>query len=177
MRRVLFDKNVPYPLKRHLTDVQVKTAEEEGWAQISNGELISLAELAGYQILLTCDQNLSYQQNLENRTLSMIVLGSNIWPASGKRSYRSTRLWVGPCLAHLNSLKSLPRRNGVGCPLKTPTALETRSSAVNCRRPSPLPATLWAATWCRLAPRSRFALRACLGCLRTPQTAGRNSDD
>jgi hypothetical protein len=78
--RVLFDKNVPYPLRRHLTDYQVKTAEEEGWGQISNGDLILRAEQAGYQILLTCDQNVRYQQNLTNRKISLIVLGSNIWP-------------------------------------------------------------------------------------------------
>jgi hypothetical protein len=43
MFRVLFDKNVPYPLKGHLIDYQVQTVEEEGWAQISNGELIGRA--------------------------------------------------------------------------------------------------------------------------------------
>lgn len=43
MLGVLFDKNVPYPLKRYLADCAVKTVEEEGWGQISNGELISCA--------------------------------------------------------------------------------------------------------------------------------------
>lgn len=81
MHRVLFDKNVPYPLKRYLLDYQVKTAEDEGWAQISNGELITRAELAGYDILLTCDQNITYQQNLTNRKISLVILGSNIWPS------------------------------------------------------------------------------------------------
>ncbi len=85
MRRVLFDKNVPYPLKRHLTEYQVKTAEEEGWGQIANGELINCAEDAGYRILLTCDQNLRYQQNLTHRQISMVVLGSNIWPSISLR--------------------------------------------------------------------------------------------
>ena len=85
MLRVLFDKNVPYPLKQHLTDYQVKTAEEEGWGQIANGELINCAEEAGFQILLTCDQNLCYQQNLAHRQLSIVVLGSNIWPGISPR--------------------------------------------------------------------------------------------
>lgn len=80
MLRVLFDKNVPYPLKRHLIDCQVQTAEDEGWGQISNGALIECAERVGYQILLTCDQNVHYQQNMTHRTISMVVLGSNIWP-------------------------------------------------------------------------------------------------
>jgi hypothetical protein len=80
MNRILFDKNVPYSLRRHLTDYEVKTAEEEGWGQIANGDLIRCAEEAGYQIFLTCDQNIRYQQNLTRRTISMVILGSNIWP-------------------------------------------------------------------------------------------------
>jgi len=48
---------VPYPLRRHLSDFEVKTGEEEGWGQIENGELIERAEQADYQILVTCDQN------------------------------------------------------------------------------------------------------------------------
>ena len=81
MLRILFDKNVPYPLKQYLSEFQVRTADEEGWAQISNGDLITYAETAGYQVLITCDQNIHYQQNLTKREISMVVLGSNIWPA------------------------------------------------------------------------------------------------
>jgi hypothetical protein len=80
MLRVLFDKNVPYLLRRHLIDYQVQTAEDEGWGQVSNGELISRAEKAGYHIILTCDQNIQYQRNLAHRRISMVVLGSNICP-------------------------------------------------------------------------------------------------
>jgi hypothetical protein len=81
MLRVLFDKNVPYSLRPYLSDYQVQTAEDEGWGQISNGELISSAEKEGYQIILTCDQNIQYQQNLTRCQISMVVLGSNIWPS------------------------------------------------------------------------------------------------
>ena len=95
MRRVLFDKNVPYPLRRHLSDFEVKTAEEEGWGQIENGELIDRAEQADYQILVTCDQNVRYQQNLTHRTLSMVVLGSNIWPSvKNKLEEIQEAVWV-----------------------------------------------------------------------------------
>jgi hypothetical protein len=80
MLRILFDKNIPYSLRRHLTVYEVKTAEEEGWGQIANGSLIRCAEEAGYQVFLTCDQNVRYQQNLTRRTISMVVLGWNIWP-------------------------------------------------------------------------------------------------
>ena len=89
-------KNVPYPLKRYLTDCEVKTAEEEGWGQISNGELISCAEQARYEILITCDQNVRYQQNLTNRKISMVVLGSTIWPlASVRQKVAEITLAVG----------------------------------------------------------------------------------
>jgi hypothetical protein len=81
MLRVLFDKNVPYLLKRHLIGYQVQTADDEGWEQVSNGELISRADEAGYAIILTCDQNIQYQQNMTHRRISMVVLGSNIWPS------------------------------------------------------------------------------------------------
>src|SRR5580698_4389620 len=81
MLRVLFDKNVPYILRRHLIGYQVQTADDEGWGRISNGELIACAEEAGYQIIVTCDQNIQYQQNMTRRKISMAVLGSNIWPA------------------------------------------------------------------------------------------------
>lgn len=43
--------------------------------------LIAAAELAEFDVLATCDQNLFYQQNLKDRTISLVVLGSNIWPA------------------------------------------------------------------------------------------------
>jgi hypothetical protein len=59
----------------------VQTAEDEGWGQISNGELISRAEDAGYEIMLTWDQNIQYQQNMGRRSISLLVLGSNIWPS------------------------------------------------------------------------------------------------
>jgi hypothetical protein len=81
MFRVLFDKNVPYPLKQYLIGYQVQMVEDEGWAQISNGELIGRAEQSGYGIMVTCDQNIQYQQNLTQRKISLLVLGSNIWPS------------------------------------------------------------------------------------------------
>jgi hypothetical protein len=80
MRRILFDKNVPYSLRRHLVGFQVQTADDEVWGQITNGDLINNAEKAGYDIMLTCDQNIRYQQNMTRRRISMVVLGSNIWP-------------------------------------------------------------------------------------------------
>ncbi len=85
MLRILFDKNVPYSLRRYLVGCVVRTAEDEGWGQITNGELIHASEQAGYELMVTCDQNIQYQQNLTGRKIAMVVLGSNIWPAMKPR--------------------------------------------------------------------------------------------
>ena len=49
MLRILFDKNVPYSLRRHLIDYHVQTADDEGWEQVSSGDPIDCAEKAGYR--------------------------------------------------------------------------------------------------------------------------------
>lgn len=52
-----------------------------GWPdQLANGELLRMAEQAGFDVMVTSDQNILYQQNLAGRKISLIVLGSNIWP-------------------------------------------------------------------------------------------------
>jgi predicted nuclease of predicted toxin-antitoxin system len=75
--RILFDKNVPYPLRRHLTEHHVRTAAEQGWSRLINGELLRVAERNGFEVLVTADQSLEYQQNLTGRKLALVVLSSN----------------------------------------------------------------------------------------------------
>ncbi len=77
--RVLFDNNVPAPLRRHLVGHEVTTARQMGWAELGNGELLRAGEDAGFQVMVTGDKNLSYQQNLESRTLSLVVLPTIDW--------------------------------------------------------------------------------------------------
>lgn len=84
--RVLFDKSVPYGARQFLTDHQVETVDEHGWKRISNGELLNTAEGAGFEVVVTADQNIVYQQNLKGRNIALVVLGSNIWPIV--RSYQ-----------------------------------------------------------------------------------------
>ncbi len=55
-------------------------ADELGWQGLENGALLDAAEQAGFDLLLTCDQNVRYQQNLTNRKLALVVLSSNQWP-------------------------------------------------------------------------------------------------
>ena len=57
------------------------TLAEKGWSDKDNGELLDLAEREGYEILVTTDQNLRYQQNLEGRQVGIVVLLSANWPA------------------------------------------------------------------------------------------------
>lgn len=67
-------------MRRHLTGHEVTTAYEHGWSNLSNGDLLKVAEEAGYHLLLTTDQNLVYQQNLQGRQIAIVVLLSTSWP-------------------------------------------------------------------------------------------------
>jgi len=83
--KILFDQGVPVPLRRHLPGHMITTAHEQGWSNLTNGRLLSAAQQDGYQLLLTTDQNLRYQQNLADRQLSIIVLRSTSWPRIQRR--------------------------------------------------------------------------------------------
>ncbi len=78
--RVLFDKNVPYGIRQFIRNHEVETVDDHGWERITNGELITAAQAAGFEVVVTADQNIIYQQNLQHRKVALIVLGSNIWP-------------------------------------------------------------------------------------------------
>jgi hypothetical protein len=80
MLRILLDENLPTALSRLIVGHQVTPAFEMGWAGISNGDLIAAAEAEGFEVLITADQNVRYQQNLTGRRLILIVLSTNIWP-------------------------------------------------------------------------------------------------
>lgn len=77
--KVLFDHNVPHKLSEFLSIHDIGTADEMGWAELENGELLRAAEAAGFAVMVTCDKNLSYQQNLQGRKLGLIVLSTNNW--------------------------------------------------------------------------------------------------
>ena len=78
--RVLFDKSAPCGLARHLEGHAVSTAEQCGWGRLENGDLLTVAEQSGYELFLTVDKNLRYQQNLAGRKISIVVLGQSPWP-------------------------------------------------------------------------------------------------
>jgi predicted nuclease of predicted toxin-antitoxin system len=77
---VLFDNGTPRTLARYLIDHHTVTeARARGWEELENGELLSRAEAAGFEVLVTTDKNLSYQQNLAGRKIAIVVLGQGRW--------------------------------------------------------------------------------------------------
>ena len=78
--RVLFDQATPLPIRAYLEQHEVRTASQQGWATLKNGDLLTAAETSGFEVLLTTDKNLRYQQNLAGRKIAVIVLGRQQWP-------------------------------------------------------------------------------------------------
>jgi hypothetical protein len=70
----------PGALRQLLVGHDVSTAYECGWSTLKNGELLSAAELEGFEVLVTTDKNLRYQQNLASRSIAILVLGTTSWP-------------------------------------------------------------------------------------------------
>jgi len=79
MRCILFDENVPEGVRRLLAGYVVETAAELGLAGLANGDLIEAAEKGGFDVMVTADQNLRYQQNLAGRRLALVILTTNHW--------------------------------------------------------------------------------------------------
>jgi hypothetical protein len=77
---ILFDHGTPAPLAAFLKDHTVKKTKDLGWDTLTNGELLGVAEDAGFEIFLTTDKNIRYQQNLAGRTIAIVVLGNSRWP-------------------------------------------------------------------------------------------------
>ncbi len=77
--KVLFDNNVPVPLRRHLLKHEVWTARQMGWHELENGSLLTAAQTSGFEVMVTGDKNLSYQQNLSGRKLALVVLSTIDW--------------------------------------------------------------------------------------------------
>jgi predicted nuclease of predicted toxin-antitoxin system len=78
--RILFDHSTPAPLRKRLGAHEVKEAVELGWDRLSNGELLAEAERAGFEVIITADKNIQYQQNLKGRKIALVVLGNAQWP-------------------------------------------------------------------------------------------------
>ena len=79
MSRILLDQNVPRGLRNLLTGHDVSTAYQMGWAGLSNGDLLIAAEESGFEAMVTCDQNIRYQQTIARRKIALVVLSTNNW--------------------------------------------------------------------------------------------------
>jgi len=91
---ILLDHSAPAPLRHALKGHVVVEAFERGWERLSNGVLLDAAEGAGYELLVTADKNLEYQQNLTGRKISIIVLGNAQWPVLRAMSRRLSQRWT-----------------------------------------------------------------------------------
>ncbi len=78
--KILFDNGTPNPIARSLRGHDVAFARRAGWHALNNGELLRQAELAGFDVLVTTDKNIRYQQNLAGRMIAIVVLGNQQWP-------------------------------------------------------------------------------------------------
>jgi hypothetical protein len=77
--RVLFDNGTPRGVAAALPSHIVEEARLHGWDALRNGELLDAAEAAGFDVFLTTDRNLRYQQNLTGRRIAVVVLGKGRW--------------------------------------------------------------------------------------------------
>jgi predicted nuclease of predicted toxin-antitoxin system len=77
--KILFDQGTPAPLRRTLSNHFVATAFEKGWSNLSNGNLLREAE-SEFDLFITTDKNLQYQQNLIGRKIAILVLPTTSWP-------------------------------------------------------------------------------------------------
>ena len=71
--KILLDECLPVRLKQHLPDFGVTTVSEMGWSSLKNGNLLKVAIQSGFEVMLTIDKNLQYQQNLKEYDIAIVV--------------------------------------------------------------------------------------------------------
>jgi hypothetical protein len=74
---ILFDHGTPRSIARWLRDHVVVEAVARGWDRLSNGALLKAAEDAGFELLLSTDENIRYQQNLGGQRIAIVILGNS----------------------------------------------------------------------------------------------------
>lgn len=90
---VLFDNSTPRTLARYLLEHHTITeARARGWGRLENGDLLDAAEAAGFEVFVTADKNLSYQQDLTKRKIAIVVLEKAGGVSSSRTLRRSSQL-------------------------------------------------------------------------------------
>ena len=82
--RILLDECVPAQVRDALAGHEISTVQQMGWTGLKNGELLAVAESAGFDLFILADKNLRYQQNLTGRTLAILELWTNHRPTLEK---------------------------------------------------------------------------------------------
>jgi len=77
---ILFDHGTPRGIARFLLGHTVTRAKQRGWDTLSNGDLLAEPERAGFDVFVTADKNIQYQQNLSGRKIAVVVLSTPQWP-------------------------------------------------------------------------------------------------
>src|SRR5437773_12057527 len=97
--RVLLDECVPRPLRNELAGHHVRTVRQMGWMGIQNGDLLRLAE-GTFDVFLTVDRNLEYQQNLNSARIAVIVL------VAKSNSYQDLQLLMPSVMQTLQAIQA-----------------------------------------------------------------------
>lgn len=99
--KILFDNGTPKPIAHSLTGHEVTFARRIGWHELENGELIHKAEEAGYEVLLSRDKNIQYQQNLRGRKIALVIPVNQQWPL--------VKMHLDKIAPAVNAARSFPR--------------------------------------------------------------------
>jgi predicted nuclease of predicted toxin-antitoxin system len=86
--KVLLDQSCPIGVIGILAGHEVTTAYRKSWDTLENGDLLAAAEAAAFDVIVTPDQNLQYQQNLTTRKIAIVVLSTNNWPVIREHALR-----------------------------------------------------------------------------------------
>jgi hypothetical protein len=84
LKRILFDQNVPAPPKQYFHAYDVHMADEMGWPRLKNGQLLDAAEAAAFDVLLSSDKTIRFEQNMAGRKIAMVYMSDNHWPSVGE---------------------------------------------------------------------------------------------
>jgi len=98
--KILLDECLPRDLRVHLVGHDCRTVPQAGLAGKTNGQLLALAERSGWQVVITMDRGMPYQQNLAGRTISLVIIRA-------KSNRLPDLLPHVPAILNLNAVPSL----------------------------------------------------------------------
>ena len=108
MSRIIIDQNLTEYLRDLLPNHDVRHAHEMGWDRLNNGELLTAAEQAGFEVMLTADQSIPRQNRMKGRQIALVILSTNRWPTIQQATDRILRALDGLSPGECREV-SLPR--------------------------------------------------------------------